>query len=102
MTENEGDLFVMLDNYVKLSHHWHVTEFFHKMNQPVYIVCFRPQDPLGDEPMFLNCVYLRIGLQEARTMWSEKSLSNAIVQELEEKITKICQERNIPKVQQIQ
>jgi len=98
VTKEEGNLFVMLDNYVKHYHHWQVTEFFQATNQPVYFVCFRPQDPLGDEPMFLNCVYLKIGLQEAATMWSQESLSNSIVQELDERIAKITRERNISRV----
>ena len=82
MTKGETSLFIMLDSYARYKHGCLLTELFVNRDNNGYFFCFRPIDRANEDPNRLNCVYLKTGIEEAKSMWSKRELSNTLVQEM--------------------
>jgi len=89
VTNGETKLFTMLDRYARNKHHCFLAEFFVDREHAGYFLCFRACGGRIDDPDRLKCVYLKIGVEEAKDMWSQRVLSNALVQEMDDELPEL-------------
>ena len=91
MTNDETQVFLMLDEYSRKRHNCNVTEFFRDRDQSEYFICFRPMSLAENSRNRYACEYVKIGIENVAKMASEKALAVQLTQELDQKLAPLGQ-----------
>jgi len=91
MTNDETQVFLMLDEYSRKRHNCNVTEFFRDRDQSHYFICFRPMRLAENSKKRAACEYVKIGIEKVAQMASETALTAQLIQELDQKLAPLGQ-----------
>jgi hypothetical protein len=89
MNPFESRFFTLLDSYARSEHRCRLTEMFLHDDESEYVLCFRPQTWNEDPEKRTACCYLRIAVKEAMESAHAKLLTQAIADEMRERLSEL-------------
>jgi hypothetical protein len=89
MNPFESRFFKLLDSYARSEHRCLFTEMFLNDDGSEYVLCFRPLIRHEGPQTPSSCCYLRIAVKEAMDSAHAKLLTQAIVDELRDRLSEL-------------
>jgi hypothetical protein len=91
MNPFESRFFKLLDSYARSEHQCFLTEMFLNDEESEYVLCFRPLSGHTHSEKPSSCSYLRIAVKEAMDSVHAKLLTQAIADELRERLSELSE-----------